>query len=52
VMNLLWIVAIAIFVFGEKVMPVRYARTASRVTGAAMVLVGVLLLARWTLAAG
>jgi len=52
VMNLLWIVAIAIFVFGEKVMPVRYAQTATRVTGAAMVLVGVLLLVRWTLAAG
>ena len=52
VMNLLWIAAIAIFVFCEKVMLVRYAQTASRVTGAAMVLAGVLLLIRWTAAAG
>jgi len=52
VMNLLWIAAIAIFVFGEKVMPVRHAQTASRVTGAGMVLVGVVLLVKWTVGSG
>ena len=52
VMNLLWIAAIAIFVFAEKVMPTRHARTASRLTGAAMILAGVALLVRWTVAAG
>lgn len=52
VMNLLWIAAIAIFVFAEKVMPVRHARTASHLTGAAMILSGVAFLVRWTVAAG
>jgi predicted metal-binding membrane protein len=52
VMNLLWIAAIAVFVFGEKVMPTRHAEMASRITGAAMVLVGVALLVKWTVAAG
>lgn len=52
VMNLLWIAAIAIFVFAEKVMPTRHARDASRLTGAAMILAGVALLVRWTVAAG
>lgn len=52
VMNLLWIAAIAIFVFAEKMVPIRHAQSASRVTGAAMILVGAALLVRWTVAAG
>ncbi|MCH8258373.1 MAG: DUF2182 domain-containing protein, partial [Proteobacteria bacterium] len=52
VMNLLWIAAIAIFVFTEKVIPMRHARAASRLTGTAMILAGVVLLVRWTVAAG
>ena len=49
VMNLLWIAAIAIFVFSEKIIPVRDAKTAGRLTGAVMVLIGVALLASWTM---
>ena len=52
VMNLLWIAAIAIFVFTEKVIPMRHACAASRLTGTAMFLAGVVLLVRWTVAAG
>lgn len=44
VMNLLWIAAIALFVLGEKVLPLAHA---SRLTGAAMILAGVLFAALW-----
>ena len=47
VMNLLWIAAIAIFVFAEKIIPVRDAKTASRLSGTAMALLGLALLASW-----
>ena len=47
VMNLLWIAAIAIFVFAEKIIPVRDVKTASRLSGAAMALLGLALLANW-----
>ena len=49
VMNLLWIATIAIFVLAEKIIPVGDAKTASRLTGAVMALVGLALLARWTI---
>ena len=49
VMNLLWIAAIAIFVFSEKIIPVRDAKAAGRLTGAVMVLIGIALLASWTM---
>ena len=52
VMNLLWIAAIAIFVFAEKVIPMRHARAASRLTGTAMILAGVVLLVRCPVGAG
>ena len=51
-MNLLCIAAIAIFVLAEKVIPVRHAHTASRLTGAAMILAAAAVLVRWTVAAG
>jgi predicted metal-binding membrane protein len=50
VMNLLWIAAISLFVLAEKVLPVRDARTASRLSGVVMVLIALLLLYRWTAA--
>ncbi len=49
VMNLLWIAAIAIFALAEKIIPVSDAKTASRLTGAVMALVGLALLASWTI---
>ena len=52
VMNLLWIAAIAIFVFSEKIIPVRDAKIAGRLTGAVMALVGLGLLASWTITGG
>lgn len=47
VMNLLWIAAIATFVLAEKIIPVRDVKTASRLSGAAMALLGLALLASW-----
>ena len=52
VMNLLWIAAIAIFVFSEKIIPVRDAKIAGRLIGAVMALVGLGLLASWTITGG
>jgi predicted metal-binding membrane protein len=47
VMNLLWIAAIMLFVLAEKVLPLRDGAT--RWTGAAMMLAGVAVAARWLL---
>ena len=49
VMNLLWIAAIGIFVFSERLIPVRDVKVAGRLTGAVMALIGLALLARWTI---
>ena len=47
VMNLLWIAAIATFVFAEKVIPFPDSSTPVRVTGGAMVLAGLIVLVAW-----
>ena len=52
VMNLLWIAAIATFVFLEKVIPVRDSRMPARLTGGTMILGGLILLVMWASASG
>ena len=47
VMNLLWIAAIATFVFAEKVIPLPDSAMPARLTGGAMILVGLVLFATW-----
>jgi len=50
VMNLLWIAAIATFVFAEKLIPLPDSALPARITGGAMILVGTVLLATWAIA--
>ena len=52
VMNLLWIAAIATFVFAEKAIPFPDSSTPVRVTGGAMVLAGLILLVAWAVGGG
>jgi len=49
VMNLLWIAAISAFVFVEKMLPVSGVKTSERLTGWAMIVIGVTL---WLVLAG
>jgi predicted metal-binding membrane protein len=49
VMNLLWIAAISAFVFVEKVLPVSGVKTSERLTGWAMIVIGIAL---WLALAG
>ena len=50
VMNLLWIAAIATFVFAEKLIPFPDSALPARLTGGAMILGGSILLVTWALA--
>ena len=52
VMNLLWIAAIATFVFAEKVIPIRDSQMPARLTGGAMILGGLVLLVTWAVGGG
>jgi predicted metal-binding membrane protein len=52
VMNLLWIAAIATFVFAEKVIPLPDSPMPARLTGGAMILGGLVLLGTWAVGGG
>jgi predicted metal-binding membrane protein len=52
VMNLLWIAAIATFVFAEKVIPLPDSALPGRLSGGAMILVGLILLVTWAIGGG
>ena len=52
VMNLLWIAAIATFVFAEKVLPLPDSPIPTRLTGGAMILGGLVLLGTWAMGGG
>ena len=52
VMNLLWIAAIATFVFAEKVIPLPDSPMPARLTGGAMILGGLILLGTWAVGGG
>jgi len=52
VMNLLWIAAIATFVFAEKVIPLPDSPIPARLTGGAMILGGLILLMTWAVEGG
>ncbi len=52
VMNLLWIAAIATFVFAEKLIPLPDSPLPGRLTGGAMILGGLILLVTWASAGG
>ena len=52
VMNLLWIAAIATFVFAEKVIPLPDSSMPARLTGGAMILGGLVLLVTWAVGGG
>ena len=52
VMNLLWIAAIATFVFAEKLIPLPDSPIPARLTGGAMILGGLILFATWALGGG
>jgi predicted metal-binding membrane protein len=47
VMSLLWIVAIAAFVFADKLIPFPDSPMPARLTGGAMILGGLIVLAMW-----
>ncbi len=52
VMNLLWIAAISTFVLAEKVIPLPDSPMPARMTGAAMILAGLILGVTWTVGGG
>ena len=52
VMNLLWIAAIATFVFAEKVFPLPDSALPGRLTGGAMVVVGSIMFVMWAVGPG
>ena len=52
VMNLLWIAAIATFVFAEKVIPIPDSPMPARLSGGAMILGGLVLLVTWAVGGG
>jgi len=52
VMNLLWIAAIATFVFAEKVIPLPDSPVPARLTGGVMILAGLILGVTWAVGGG